>query len=177
MIWMILSIIVCAIWFITENRNISMDIKSHIKDGIGGALFGVVIGLLAILIIGGIIGTFLPTKDVPIDTWYIYSVEDNMQTEGSFVLGCGSVDEDLTYYYMVNTNRGYKVKDIPASECYIKIIGSNDDDGITTPQIVEYQGEFINENHYWIGMPSGHSYSVMYVPEDTIKEKYNVDLE
>lgn len=49
----------------------------------------------------------------------IYSVVDNQGENGRFALGCGSLDSEITYYFVINTESGKKVQSSKQERTYI----------------------------------------------------------
>ena len=122
------------------------------------------------LIITAIVGTCIPSSEIVYKETVtpIVALEDNMTTNGTFFLGTGAVKNDIHYYYMIETERGYKLQDIAASKAYIKYD--------TNPRIVVEKGCGFKHwyNNIW-AFPVSTRYTI-YVPEGTILNNYNIDL-
>ena len=100
----------------------------------------------------------------------IIALKDNQNTSGSFYIMGGYIDEDLYYYYATETEFGYKTEKIKANNVYIKYT-----DGET--HIERYQGEFVNDGAYFWGACICDDRYIIYCPEGTVTNEFNVDLE
>ena len=99
----------------------------------------------------------------------IIALKDNQNVSGNIYLMGGYVDEDLYYYYSTETELGYKVEKIEADNVYIKYTNGE-------AHIERYEGKFINKMLYIFGLPYYDRY-VIYCPEGTVANEFNVDLE
>ncbi len=100
----------------------------------------------------------------------IIALKDNQNTSGSFYIMGGYVGEDLYYYYATETEFGYKTEKIKANNVYIKYT-----DGET--HIEKYDGDFANDSLLLLGGCICDDKYVIYCPEGTITNEFNVDLE
>lgn len=100
----------------------------------------------------------------------IIALKDNQDISGSFYIMGGYIDEDLYYYYATETKFGYKTEKIKADNVYIKYT-----DGET--HIEKYQGEFVNDGAYFWGACTCDDRYIIYCPEGTVTNDFNVDLE
>lgn len=86
----------------------------------------------------------------------IYSLDRGTEVSGSFTLGTGSIDENIVYYFYVETDRGFQLKSLTVGyeEIYL------DEDDMVTPHIdkIKTKGE--------------DPYYVIYVPEGTIVRQF-----
>ena len=82
----------------------------------------------------------------------------------------GYVDEDLYYYYAIETEFGYKIEKIKADNVYIQYT-----DGET--HIEKYEGDFVHKSKYIWGFPMCDDRYIIYCPEGTITHEFNIDLE
>ena len=165
---MFLLIIIPAAFFI---GGIISAIRERDADnfffiGILGALAS---GVCAALVTA-IVGTCISSSEIVYEETVtpIVALEDNMTTNGTFFLGTGAVKDDIRYYYMIETERGYKLQDVAASKAYIKYD--------TEPRIVVENGCGFKHwyNNIW-AFPT-HTRVTIYVPEGTILNNYNIDL-
>lgn len=140
-------------------------------------LVGVLTGTIGLLVgffvwlIGCVVIT--PTEPVVTDTVPIYAMSDTMGVEGSFFLGSGNVDSEMKYIYAQETEKGITIKTVDADNAYIKYIDEGEDPYIKK---IEYHHEsgFVE----WLFAPAAlHHETFIYVPEGTVKNVYNVDLE
>jgi hypothetical protein len=98
----------------------------------------------------------------------IVALEDNISSGGTFFLGTGSTKNSIRYYYMIKTERGYKLQDVSASEAYIKYDAE--------PRIVIGNGCGFKHWYNYIWALPVHTHYTIYVPEGTILNNYNIDL-
>ena len=122
------------------------------------------------LIITALIGTAISSNEIIYKETVtpIVALEDNVASRGQFFLGTGSSKSDIYYYYMIDTERGYVIKNVKACDAYIKYD--------TDPRIVVESGRGFNHwyNYIW-AFPTSVCYTI-YVPEGTILNNYNIDL-
>lgn len=107
--------------------------------------------------------------DIVSDT-KIIALKDNQNVNGSFYIMGGYVDEDLYYYYATETEFGYKTEKIKADNAYIKYT-----DGET--HIERYEGEFASGSAYLWGACICSDRYIIYCPEGTVTNEFDVDLE
>ena len=93
----------------------------ELDEGILCGFLGGLIGVIAYFIIGGIIGLFLPTKDI-ITTQNLCALNDTTAIEGQTFLFSGYIDEELKYRYLVETEKGIHVEEKGITNAYIKTI-------------------------------------------------------
>ena len=121
-------------------------------------------------IIAAIVGTCISSSEIVYEETVtpIVALEDNVAFNGTFFLGTGAVKDDIRYYYMIDTERGYVMQNIKASNAYIKYDAN--------PRIVIENGRGFKHwyNYIWAFPVSTH-YTI-YVPEGTILNNYNIDL-
>ena len=122
------------------------------------------------LIITAIIGTGISSSEIVYEETVtpIVALEDNTASYGQFFLGTGTSKSDIYYYYMIDTERGYVMQNIKASNAYIKYDAN--------PRIVIENGCGFKHwyNNIW-AFPISTRYTI-YVPEGTILNNYNIDL-
>jgi hypothetical protein len=100
----------------------------------------------------------------------IIALKDNQNVSGNFYITGGYVNENLYYYYATETELGYKIGKIKADNAYIKYT-----DGET--HIERHRGEFANDNAYLWGYPACNDRYIIYCPDGTVTNEFNVDLE
>ena len=122
------------------------------------------------LIVTALIGTAISSNEIIYEETVtpIVALEDNVTSRGRFFLGTGTSKSDIYYYYMIDTERGYVMKNVQASDAYIKYD--------TNPRIVIENGCGFKHwyNNIWAFPVS--TYYTIYVPEGTILNNYNIDL-
>lgn len=174
MIWLILALIIAIV------VPIILTVKGELwdfGDGVLVFMFTCFVGVLlslAIMVLGGGIATVsgAPTQSEKVEAVEVISLNDNSNTEGSFFLGSGSVNEELVYYYAYESDKGITVGEIDADEVYINYTDKQ-------PRLEEYQtkfkSEFLNWSFAYLGEDS--CYYKLYIPEGSIIEEYKIDLE
>ena len=137
--------------------------------GVLGGLFGTLVGLVVLLIGAAIPG---PVRSTEHHVDKLYAFEDNTSVEGHFFLGSGKVDGEMEYYYIYETeDGGYKMDSIDTSDAVLYYI---DDDNCR----IEYD-DFVYSNpiHYFFGIGPLETTYKIYIPEGSIINNYQVDLE
>lgn len=166
MVWITVGIVVSIMYTISQKENMFGFVVNVGK--------GFLAGLACYIFFGGIIGMAIPSSAYVESSNPIYGIEDKFNTSGSFFLGCGGFGEQLKYYYIEETDKGLKTTSGGGEDFYLKII---EDD--SEPRIENYEYAF--KNRSWnlvahIGFNDYYGYSVLFVPKDTIKVDYNIDL-
>lgn len=129
-----------------------------------GAISGALLGLVGLLII--------PTETTTISETPIYSLADQTQYNGRFVLGSGYIDSDLCIYYVAEIDDGKKIMD--AEREYTTIIESDSQTPTATVTGERYRWNWLN----WIAIDL-HKFvdeTTLVVPTNTITTEYNIDL-
>ena len=116
MIWIPIFIIAGIVIAVLFSRYMADSLPGKIFTGIitvpifagVGCLLGVVAGILL-----GLVGLLIiPTEITTISETPIYSLTDQTQYNGRFVLGSGYIDSDLCIYYVAETDNGKKIMDM-----------------------------------------------------------------
>lgn len=164
MVFLILGIIIGAI--------IGYDEYYEVSGCILGGIFGLVVGSVIWFIVG-IFGCFLPTTDT-FERKEIYALNDSSKLEGQKYLFSGYIEENLVYRYVEETNRGKHVEEVDMDCGYIKDIDSD-----SSPYVEIYSSKFKHKWYFLFFMDWNVSqgYSVFYVPEGTVTNEYDVDLQ
>lgn len=161
----------------------SLAIATHIEiaekgeEGTGiVAFFG--INLIVILVWLGICCAFqggLEKERQEQEKTEIYSIKNEIGITGHFVLGTGSVNSEMYYFYYTKGDYGYKIDKIKAND--IEIVEREDSEQIG--YIVKYK-EVLKNDNYWVSFGKevffGKTKMVIYVPKGTIKIDYNVSV-
>lgn len=176
MIWIPIFIIAGIIGAVLFSNFMADSIPGKIFSGVItvplfaglGCLFGVVAGLLL-----GLIGLFIiPTETTTISEAPIYSLTDQTQYNGRFVLGSGYIDSDLCIYYVAETDDGKKIMDSEREHTTIIESDSQTPTAIVTGE--RYRWNWLN----WIAIDL-HDFvdeTTLVVPTNTITTEYNIDL-
>jgi len=147
------------------------EIGYDIIDFFVGILFGLMAGALAFLI-GFLPAFFLQSESVAPHKTEIQSIKDVSTTEGSFVLGSGTVKEDQYFYYVVEENGFKSVDKAKVKDSKIK------EGNIKQPYVVTYEMQFKSAiARFFYGKYTGEKTYEFYLPENTITTDYKIDLE
>ena len=100
----------------------------------------------------------------------IYSLQDNMATEGRFAIGRGHVDTNLRYYFLANTKYGYKVEYVDSNSAYLQKDGKQ--------KIEFYEKRFENDivDYFFDYADVDKNFYVLHIPQDAIEMDYSIDL-
>lgn len=125
-----------------------------------------------------------------IESQNIVALQDSSNISGRFLLGSGTVNGSMYYCYYIDTDEGYKYKQINASnndvDVSIKYCNENE-----TPHIEKYDKYTVttsNKKWGWVFNPAliapqkkkavlAPTKVYIYLPEGTIDENYKVDLQ
>lgn len=170
MIWFIIGFIIAAIiiifiWFDDWN-----DLFDKISISLIVLLIFILTSSLVFLLASAVVSSNAEIKyNLESDT-KIIALKDNQNVSGSFYIMGGHINEDLYYYYATETEFGYKTEKVRAGNAYIKYT-----DGET--HIEKYVGEFANDSLYLWGDCLCDNRFIIYCPEGTVTNEFNVDLE
>lgn len=170
MIWIVIGLAVLVIMSIRTFLDDLLDFGAKLGFFVMGVV-AVCIATVGVAAIASLMTTSFAEAEYTLasDT-KISALKDNQNISGNFYIMGGYVDEDLYYYYATETEFGYKAEKIKASNAYIKYTDGD-------PHIETYRGEFANDGAYFWGIPVyGYRY-VIYCPEGTVTNEFNVDLE
>ena len=154
--------------------GIRCSIKEGLSDGVFIFIAGIIFaGLLALL------GMFL-AKINGVNKEYNYNLEENIKIialqdtsaiHGRKFILSGYIDEEMYYNYMADLgNNSYKMDRIKADDTTIRYSDN--------PHIETYVSDgFKNEKDYAWCLPIDYRYSVIYIPEGSIINEYEIDLE
>ena len=100
----------------------------------------------------------------------IVALQDNVNAKDNIsFLGCGPVGKKLCYFYAEKTDNGIKINKIYSDTCFIEYSNK--------PHIETYELKKFNHfSRYFYAWPFCVYYKV-YVPEGTIQQNYNIDLQ
>lgn len=122
------------------------------------------------MFLGGLIGYFLPTIEI-VKEQKICALNDTSEIEGQRFLFSGYIDKDLVFRYITNTNKGKHIKEIKGTEnVYI-----NEGDYVPAVRIVSY--EFVKKWYCLFAYPPFDVEYIFFVPENTVTNEYNIDLQ
>ena len=140
-------------------------------DGLGGALIGCLIGMLIWLVVGFPLGIAVPSTEV-IEEQEIVALTDSTSIEGQKFLFSGYINEDLVCRYVINTERGKHIEEVKSDNVYIK-------EGDYKPTVIKHKFVPKADWYWWFCFPIGHetNYTEFLVPENTVTNEYNIDLQ
>lgn len=148
-------------WYIAERLALSL----------AGTFFGVMVGMISIPILMGAVHLVFDTEYVYKDSKEVYALQDNVGTEGRFFLGSGGVDSKMEYYYMIKEDKGMQIQSVNAEKSYV-----NEVDDVK-PNINCYERRFENKVVQWLTPALPRNEYIFEIPEDSIKQNYNIDLQ
>ena len=140
------------------------------EEFLGGAFMGFVFSLIFLVISFCLSFADVPNyESAPIP---MAALQDGSSIEGSFFLGCGSINEKMTYTFLMgNEEEGFKMEQVDASSVTIKFTED-------APHYTKMRSKLNWYGRFLWGVDSiGASEYVFYVPEGTIKYNYNIDLQ
>lgn len=117
----------------------------------------------------------LPSDYVEVNRVNIYSINNNNDIEGSFALGCGSINSQMYFYYYISTDYGYSIEKIRSDG----VIFVEDNDCIDYGYISFIEKQLINEDNFfgfgkWV--PNPEPLTVIHLPKNSVKIDFNVSL-
>lgn len=170
MIWFIIGLVVAVVIIVYICRDDWNDLGEKIGLSILTLSTSFVISLLVLLLASVIISCNVEIEYDKVSDTKIVALKDDQNVNGSFYIMGGYVDEDLYYYYATETEFGYKTEKISSDNAYIKYT-----DGET--YIEKYVGRFANTNINLWALPICSNRYIIYCPEGTVTNEFNVDLE
>lgn len=147
------------------------------EDGILGAFVGLAIGGILFFFVGGWIGNELPQKEI-VTEQQIYALNDSTSTEGRKYLFSGYIDEDLVYRYVASNDKGKYIEEIKDDDdtynpIYIK-------EGNYTPALKHFSYKLEKDWHKLFAHADFKNTKdecyIFYVPEGTVTNEYNINL-
>ena len=139
-------------------------------------LFGFII-----IVIGSTVQLFAYTSDKLThyeqeSQWNIYAFSDNVTVGGRVYFLSARVEGNLYYYYLANSSHGQMVYKIGSSNTYLNYIPENE-----TCYIQKYERVFNDTfwNKFFIPriLSSTDCYYVAYIPEGSVSNEFQVDLQ
>lgn len=170
MIWFIIGLVVAVVIIVSICCDDWNDLGEKIGYSVVTLLASFVFSLMVLLIASGVVTCCAEIEyNIASDT-KIIALKDNQNISGNFYIMGGYINEDLYYYYATETDFGYKTEKIKADNVYIKYT-----DGET--HIERYDAEFTSNIANLFGFPMCDNRYIIYCPEGTITNEFNVDLE
>ncbi len=109
-------------------------------------------------------------------SWNITAMQDNLNTHGRFYMRSGYIETDLYYYYFYSTKNGLKSSYIPANKTYLNYTTDK-------PHIERYTRRWNKSWIKWFTCTDAQNYATndvyykAYVPEGSVEQSFNVDLQ
>jgi len=161
MFWFILfGVVSLALGIILGIKN--NNFESFLFPILFGGMFTVAVGMIVNLAAASVIGYHYEEKNIS----NIASIQDNVQTSGSFFLGSGTIDSEAVFYFYEQDGDGYRLTHVPAYRS--KIVESNE-----SPHLVVSKA--VGDHPFW-GIPlNSHDNYTFYVPTGSILNNFNLD--
>lgn len=145
--------------------------------GIAGLIcLGSIIWLAGSGLTGGILYSFKGNTEEYHTSWNITAMQDNFNTHGKFYIRSGYIETDLYYYYFYSTKNGLKSSYIPANKTYLNYTTDK-------PHIERYTRKWSKSWIKWFTCQDAQDYATndvyykAYVPEGSVEQSFNVDLQ
>ena len=119
---------------------------------------------------GGIVGSFFEPVSYTQTETPLVALKDNSTIDGSFFLGCGNIGSKTQYSYAIDTEFGIKIKTLSANK---KIYFKYDKGApalITSKPVYSILAKWLSAPHY-------NPIYTFRIPEGSIINEYQVDLE
>jgi hypothetical protein len=105
----------------------------------------------------------------------IVAFSSNSNTSGNFILGSGTIENEMVYYYIEKTNMGNQIKSIPVDNSVYIVEDNNTQPNISVQQKRTKLPEQFKK-WSWIHVFIGSEITIITIPENSISYEYNVDL-
>nr|WP_156736357.1 hypothetical protein [Mycobacterium sp. E3298] len=147
------------------------DEEFEIEISVLSGLIGALIALLPMLVAAMLIHSFNDQEEYIKEEIPMVALKDNVGVSGRFFLGSGSVDDEMKYYYMVQSDKGMQIQSVSAEKSYL--IETDKEQ----PVIKITDKRFKNKNleRWFPSWESGDT--TIYVPKGSIDYNYKVDLQ
>ena len=163
-------------FFVGFLHNISFNILViivNVLKGLVGMFFGMIVGLFFAVMIGKIINP-KETKKVIDSTIYLENLSDNSGVEGSFFLGCGSINNKMSYSFYAKDQKSdmFSLETIPSDNAKIKYSSER-------PRLETYHYEPITNKSqkrfgYWKDDGPHH---IFYIPNGSISNTFKLNAQ
>lgn len=165
MLWIVIGLIGGIVFGAIEGWDVGEKILFSVIYG----AFGFLIGFVLLISVGSLIGFAFPTKTV-VTTNNIYALNDNSGVESNFYLMHGYVDEELVIRYISNGEYGKKIYEIDTDNAYIN-------EGKDNPYVEIHHTVFKHDWMNLFGVCWEKDVYVFYVPQGSVTNEYEIDLE
>ena len=139
-------------------------------------IFGILIWYIGSNLTGGVLYNFKGNTEEYHTSWNITAMQDNLNTHGRFYMRSGYIETDLCYYYVYSTKNGLKSSYIPANKTYLNYTTDK-------PHIERYTRRWNKSWIKWLTCVDAQNYATndvyykAYVPEGSVEQSFNVDLQ
>ena len=156
--------------YLSYHDKYEKSLTLKIGEIVLNTIMGLFIGVLLAIFISIFLEDLAPIEPYVTSTDKIVALKDNSPIEGSFFLGCGIIDEGLTYCAMVECNDGTNIVEyFDAKRTYIKEV-------VTNYRIEHlnycYKNNILNYFFY-----CRNSKNRIYIPKNSICTDYKIDME
>ncbi|MBD5589288.1 hypothetical protein [Clostridium botulinum] len=157
---------------IFKHYDVELDFANYILSIVLGFLIGVIVNFILVISITSVVNHYASKKEVVDSTINIKAIDNKQSTNGTFFLGSGSINGRMYYYYMTSEKDGStQIKKLENND-NVYIIETNSQ----KPKIIFYKKEFVNP-HFKDIMPIYEEKIKIYIPKESLKTNYNIDLE
>ena len=177
MIWFFIPLLIGTgfiLFYIYNNIFLYPTIIGKIFSSIGSFIFCEFLIIMSSAIIylccGGIVGSFFEPVSYTQTETPLIALKDNSTIDGLFFLGCGNIGSKTQYSYAIDTEFGIKIKTLSADKkIYFKY-----DEG--APALITSEPVY-STLAKWLSAPSYDPIYTFRIPEGSIINEYQVDLE
>lgn len=166
---MLIVLIILGIFIIVGGVISYNDWDYDVTSAVLGGLLSCVVGAIPALIIGGMI-SILALGMAPLECKYtqdLIAMKDSAVVSGSFFLGTGRVDSDMCYIYLAETDKGITPKTIKQATNNVYIMYTDEQPHVEYWDKISDPWRLREESPYY----------VFYLPEDSVINTFEIDLE
>ena len=168
MIFILIFVISFLILSIREYKDCEDILGSIILGGLKSIIVTILLGAICF----SIISVEADIQTVPSSNTQLYALQDSNSVQGTFFMGCGSIDGSMKYTYLIKDGDAFQLKTINTNGVNIKETDSE-------PHIVFYKNVYKNPKvAWWVGdVPIiDNPNPEIYIPKGTIEYGFNIDL-
>ena len=139
-------------------------------------ILGIMIGYIGSCFTGAILYKIKGNTEEYHTSWSITAMQDNLNTHGRFYMRSGYIETDLYYYYFYPTKNGLRHSYIPANKTCLNYTTDK-------PHIERYTRKWSKSWIKWVTCVDAQDYAVndvyykAYVPEGSVEQSFNIDLQ
>lgn len=167
MIWLIIGILAGIIIAVIEIIKEGYEFTRHISI----IIFCLALSTIPLTVCSVICSLCCESEYIKTNEIEISALNDKSNISGNFFIGTGYIEEEINYYYVENTEKGKIIKNIEADNVYIV------EDNEEKPRIEKYNAQYKNKICNLIAKNYNNSYKKIYIPENSITNEYNINLE